>query len=239
MDPQILIKEGIRRLILYFCHIHGPPVKNICLKVLRTIGGRRTWSCSDGIAARVVLDRVDVRLVALEVLNVVARPHVPDKRHFVASLKFFIWTIDKRWQDILHFYITPKKWMKEKKRLTLWQLTPETKVFGFGPGAKSIDMTSAVCPWKLWRSWPDSTSQRAHVASPEPVNTWNSSMQQLQLQPRSKVLIQLLAYTDGWAKSDSNPYPYKFCFYSSFNFHVKLERLFHVQIVYLQCNGQA
>lgn len=29
------------------------------------------------------------------------------------------------------------------------KLTPETKLFGFGPGARSMDMTSAVWPWKL------------------------------------------------------------------------------------------
>lgn len=33
-----------------------------------------------------ILDGVDVRLVTLEVLNVVARAHVPNERHLVASL---------------------------------------------------------------------------------------------------------------------------------------------------------
>ncbi len=50
-------------------------------------------------------------------------------------------------------------------------LTPETKVFGFGPGARSTDMTSALWPWKLCSTCPDSTSHRAQVASPEPVRT--------------------------------------------------------------------
>ena len=53
-------------------------------------------------------------------------------------------------------------------------VTPETKVFGLGPGAKSMDMTSALCPWNDWRTCPDSTSQRAQVASPLPVRTWLS-----------------------------------------------------------------
>ena len=41
--------------------------------------GRVVGSRSDGVAARVVLDRVDVRVVALEVLDVVAGPHVPNE----------------------------------------------------------------------------------------------------------------------------------------------------------------
>ena len=36
-------------------------------------------------------------------------------------------------------------------------------------GARSMDMTSALWPWNDCSIWPDSTSQRAHVESPEPV----------------------------------------------------------------------
>merc|ERR1712088_848320 len=50
----------------------------------------------------------------------------------------------------------------------------DTNEFGFGPGAKSKDMTSALCPWKDCKTCPDSTSHRAHVASPDPVKTWLS-----------------------------------------------------------------
>ena len=37
-------------------------------------------------------------------------------------------------------------------------LTPETKVLGLGPGAKSKDMTSALWPWNDCKTCPDSTS---------------------------------------------------------------------------------
>lgn len=102
-----------------------------------------------------IFDGIDVRLVTLEVLHIVSCTHVPNKSHFVTSLE----DLSKRFTFGIQWY-------------TLILLTPETKVLGFGPGAKSIAITSAVWPWKLCNSWPDSTSHRAHVASPEPVRTW-------------------------------------------------------------------
>ena len=34
MDPKILIKEAMKRLLLYFCDIHGLPVKNLLSKTV-------------------------------------------------------------------------------------------------------------------------------------------------------------------------------------------------------------
>lgn len=45
-------------------------------------------------------------------------------------------------------------------------LTPETNVFPVSEGARSRHRTSAPWPWKLCRSCPLSTSQRAQVPSP-------------------------------------------------------------------------
>jgi len=47
---------------------------------------------------------------------------------------------------------------------------PETKVLPVSLGARSMAITSPEWPWKLWSSWPDSTSHRAHVESPLPVS---------------------------------------------------------------------
>lgn len=55
------------------------------------------------------------------------------------------------------------------------QLTADTKVFPFSWGAKSIDMTSPQCPWKLCNLDPDSTSHNAHVLSPLPLKIWKMS----------------------------------------------------------------
>lgn len=48
--------------------------------------GRVVGSRSDGVAARVVFDGVDIGLVAFEVLNVVAGSHIPDEGHLVTGL---------------------------------------------------------------------------------------------------------------------------------------------------------
>ena len=50
-------------------------------------------------------------------------------------------------------------------------LTPDTKVLRLGPGARSMDITSLMWPWKVCSTVPDSTSQRVVVASPDPAST--------------------------------------------------------------------
>lgn len=89
-------------------------------------------ACSDSVSTWVELDGVDVRFMALEVLNVVARPHVPHERHLVTGLK------NKGISKIILSVFKPDQ--------LSWLLTPETNVFGFGPGARSTLMTSALCP---------------------------------------------------------------------------------------------
>ena len=105
----------------------------------------------NGITARMIFHCIDIGFVAFKILNVISSTHIPNKGHFVTSLikKFLVMKKGGKIQILciyIHIYILKKK------------LTPDTNVFGLGPGAKSKDITSALCPWKDCKTCPDSTS---------------------------------------------------------------------------------
>ena len=91
-------------------------------------------------------------LTNLEILHVVSCPHVPQVSNIITSL---------RRRVSVHIKVKHK----------VKGLTPDTKVLRLGPGARSMDITSLMWPWKVCSTVPDSTSQRVVVASPDPAST--------------------------------------------------------------------
>ena len=99
-------------------------------------------------------------LTNLEILHVVSCPHVPQVSNIITSLRSEKDVSSYKGEAIFHkvFHI-------------VGGLTPDTKVLRLGPGARSMDITSLMWPWKVCSTVPDSTSQRVVVASPDPAST--------------------------------------------------------------------
>ena len=97
-------------------------------------------------------------LTNLEILHVVSCPHVPQVSNIITSLRRRVSVHIKVKQSFI-------------RSSTVGGLTPDTKVLRLGPGARSMDITSLMWPWKVCSTVPDSTSQRVVVASPDPAST--------------------------------------------------------------------